>query len=200
MSAENPKETLLFSSSDYDNEELARLVELQRRQTELLQPDIDDFILENNDEDDDDFSVTGPRSSLKKGPTVPDMRFEKQFEKSVAHLQEEGASNMAIFWSVVIKDQIIVPFISGFTWNMCSTAWKWYRMRGVVNAKSPKKFGFFKSIQHGISECSKYVQAIINMMQMFLIMLVYHYDRVIFNVFKANTQFLTQQQQPKLEF
>jgi hypothetical protein len=153
MSSTNPEDPLLFSSTDYNNEELARLVELQRRQTELLQPDIDEFILE--DEEDYDFSVTGTRSSHKKGPTVPDMRFEKQFEKSVAHLQEKGASKMAIFWSVVIKDQIIVPFISGFTWNICSTAWKWYRMRGVVNAKNPKKFGFFKGIQHGISECSK---------------------------------------------
>ncbi|RCI03783.1 hypothetical protein CU098_011924 [Rhizopus stolonifer] len=144
-------ESVLFSSSDYSNEELARLVELQRRQTELLQPDIDNVALATDD-DDDDFSVT---ARTPKAPTVPDMRFEKQFEKSVLHLQEKGASPLMIVWSAVIKDQIIVPFISGFTWSLCSTAWKWYRTRGVVNARSPRQFGFFRGIQHGVTEWTK---------------------------------------------
>lgn len=150
MSTDTTPEPLLFSSSDYDNEELARLVELQRRQTELLQPDIDNLDFED---DDDDFSVT---KSVKKGPTVPDMRFEKQVEKSISQLQEKGASNISILWSIVVKDNIIIPFISGFTWSICSTAWKWYRTRGVINAKNPaKKFGFFRGIQHGIAEWTK---------------------------------------------
>ncbi|CAO0802775.1 unnamed protein product [Mucor circinelloides] len=97
MSTDATSEPLLFSSSDYDNEELARLVELQRRQTELLQPDIDNLDFED---DEDDFSVTN--RAAKKGPTVPDMRFEKQVEKSIAQLQEKGASNFSIAWSIVL--------------------------------------------------------------------------------------------------
>lgn len=151
MSTDATSEPLLFSSSDYDNEELARLVELQRRQTELLQPDIDHLDFED---DEDDFSVTN--RAAKKGPTVPDMRFEKQVEKSIAQLQEKGASNFSIAWSIVVKDNILIPFVSGFTWSVCSTAWSWYRARGVVNARNPaKKFGFFRGIQHGIAEWTK---------------------------------------------
>ncbi|KAI8636839.1 hypothetical protein BD408DRAFT_76370 [Parasitella parasitica] len=154
MSAQVRTEPSLFSSSDYDNEELARLVELQRRQTELSQPDIDDLDFEDDqDDDDDDFSISKP---IRKRPTVPEMRFEKQVENSITQLQEKGASNASIFWSVVVKDNIIVPFVSGFAWNVCSTAWKWYRTRGVINARSPaKKFGFFRGIQHGIAEWTK---------------------------------------------
>lgn len=145
-----PGETeTLFSSSDYDGEELARLLELQRRQTELRNPDMDGLVI---DQDDDDFSVTAPR---RKAPTVPDMRFEKQFEKSVQHLLESGASPMGILWSAVIKDQIIVPLISGFTWSICANAWTWYRTKGVINAKNPRKSGFFKSITNGITQCIK---------------------------------------------
>ncbi|KAL9559035.1 hypothetical protein MBANPS3_000598 [Mucor bainieri] len=158
--ADTITESLLLSSSDYDNEELARLVELQRRQTELLQPDIDtlDFDDDDDDQEEDDFSVTNKRASLRKGPTVPDMRFEKQVEKSIALLQEKGASNFSILWSVVVKDNILIPFVSGFTWSVCSTAWTWYRTRGVVNARNPaKKFGFFRGIQHGIAEWTKLV-------------------------------------------
>jgi hypothetical protein len=143
------EETLLFSSSDYSSDDLERLLELQRRQHDLRDPSKEGFVV---DDDNDDFSVT---RNVKKGPTVPDMRFEKQFEKSVQHLIESGTSPMGIFWSAVIKDQIIVPFISGFTWSLCSNAWLWYRTKGVINAKSTKKFGFFKGIKHGISECIK---------------------------------------------
>lgn len=147
------EETLRFTSNDYSEEELTRLMELQRRQTELLRPDIDSL---DDFEDDDDFSVTDRKGkSVKQGPTVPDFRFEKQFEKAVLSLKEGGASNTSVFFSAVIKDQIIIPFVSGFTWNICSTAWKWYRTRGVVNARNPKKFGFFRGIQHGITEWTK---------------------------------------------
>jgi hypothetical protein len=158
------EETLLFSSSDYNSDDLARLLELQRRQAELRDPNVEEFVLdeeeEEEEEEDDDFSVTGgSRRNNKKGPTVPDMRFEKQFEKSIESLREKGTSNMGILWSAVIKDQIIIPFLSGFTWNLCSVAWKWYRTssRGVINAKGPagKRFGFFKGIQHGVSEWTK---------------------------------------------
>jgi hypothetical protein len=145
------EQPFLFSSSDYDEEELTRLLELQRRQAELLRPDIDNL---DDFEDDDEFSVTG-RKERKQGPTVPDFRFEKQFDKAVSTLKEGGASNASVFFSAVVKDQIIMPFVTGFTWNVCSTAWKWYRARGVINARSPKKFGFFRGIQHGITECTK---------------------------------------------
>ncbi|GAA5806484.1 hypothetical protein HPULCUR_012018 [Helicostylum pulchrum] len=144
-------ETLLFSSSDYDSDDLARLLELQRRHAELRDPAMESLVV---DDDDDDFSVTAPR---KKGPTVPDMRFEKQFEKSIQNLLDSGTSPMGILWSAVVKDQIIVPFISGFTWSICSNAWSWYRTKGVINAKNPKKFGFFKGVKHGVSECIKSV-------------------------------------------
>jgi hypothetical protein len=150
----NTGETLLFSSSDYNSEDLARLLELQRRQTELRYATKEGFEIDEEEEE-DDFSVTGKSTNKKKGPTVPDMRFEKQFEKSVQALKENGASNVGIFFSAVIKDQILIPFVSGFTWSLCSNAWKWYRTRGVINAKNPKKFGFFKGAQHGISEYTK---------------------------------------------
>ncbi|KAI8382382.1 hypothetical protein BD560DRAFT_221929 [Blakeslea trispora] len=138
-------ENVLFSSSDYDSDELARLADLQRRQTEMLRPDIDNLEFDIDDADlDDDFSITG---RTPKPPTVPDMRFEKQFEKSVSHLKEQGASTWMILWSAVIKDQIIMPFVQGFIWSLGGTAWKWYRTRGVVNARNPQKSGFFKDIQ-----------------------------------------------------
>lgn len=143
------QETLLFSSSDYSSDDLERLLELQRRQHDLRDPSKEGFVV---DDDNDDFSVTRRE---KKGPTVPDMRFESQFDKSVQHLIESGTSPMGIFWSAVIKDQIIVPFVSGFTWSLCSNAWLWYRTKGVINARSPKKFGFFKGIGHGVSEWTK---------------------------------------------
>lgn len=146
-------ETLLFSSSDYNSEDLARILELQRRQTELRDESKEGFEI---DEEEDDFSVTGGNREQKKGPAVPDMRFEKQFEKSVQALREGGSSNIGIFFSAVIKDQILIPFVSGFTWSLCSNAWKWYRTRGVIN-KSPKKFGFFKGAQDGISGFSRYL-------------------------------------------
>lgn len=152
----NTGETLLFSSSDYNSDDLARLLELQRRQAELRDATKEGFEIDEDD-DDDDFSVTGRSAKARKGPAIPDMRFEKQFEKSVQVLREKGASNASIFFSAVIKDQIIIPFVSGFTWSLCSNAWKWYRTRGVVNARSPKKFGFFKGVQHGISEYTKLV-------------------------------------------
>ncbi|KAI7907448.1 uncharacterized protein BX663DRAFT_490945 [Cokeromyces recurvatus] len=139
------------SSYDFTEKETARLFELQRRQNELLRPDIDksEEELLKLDEDMDDFSVLKKR----KGPTVPDLRFEKQFEASLARLKENGASNISIFYSAVIKDQIIMPFISGFAWNVCSAAWKWYRTKNVMNTK--KKIGFFHGIQNMMTQWSK---------------------------------------------
>ncbi|KAI8879304.1 hypothetical protein K501DRAFT_257003 [Backusella circina FSU 941] len=152
-------ETPLFSSSDYNNEELVRLVELQRRHTELLNADIDGMnVLDEEDEDDDDsteFSV----HAKPKGPPVPDMRFEKQFEKAVLDLKEKGTSRIGIIWSAVIKDQIIVPFISGFAWSMCSTAWKWYRIRGkvVTTNKDKSSSGFLRGLKYGFANWSRNV-------------------------------------------
>ncbi|OBZ89733.1 hypothetical protein A0J61_02206 [Choanephora cucurbitarum] len=146
-------ENVLFSSSELDRDELARLAELQRRQTEMLRPDVDNLKFDSDDgEIDDDFSVTG---RTPKPPTVPDLRFEKQFEKSVLQLKEQGASTWMILWSAVIKDQIIMPFLQGFVWSLGGTAWKWYRTRGVVNARNPQKSGFFKGIQVRMTEWIK---------------------------------------------
>jgi hypothetical protein len=149
----NEQDTLLFSSNDYNDEDLARLLELQRRQSELRDASMEEFIVDEELDDDDDFSVTAP-SKKRTTHTVPDMRFEKQFEKSVQHLKENGASTLTIVWSTIIKDQIIMPFFSGFLWNVSGVAWKWYRTRGVVNSGN-KQFGIFKGVKYHVSQWTK---------------------------------------------
>ncbi|KAI9477740.1 MAG: hypothetical protein EXX96DRAFT_538917 [Benjaminiella poitrasii] len=141
--------TAFISSDNLSSEELARLIELQRRQNELLRPDIDSKDQELLNEENDDFSVT-----KRKRPAVPDMRFEKQFEASVLRLREKGASNLSIFCSAVLKDQILMPFISGFAWNVLSSTWKWYRTKKAVN-NSRKNTGFFRGIQHIVTGWSR---------------------------------------------
>ena len=137
----------LLPSGSYTTEELARLAELQKRHSELRDASKEEFILD--DEEDDDFSVHA-RDTQKKGPTIPDMRFEQQVDKSIHVLKEAGASNTQIFFSVVIKDQILIPFASGFVWSLCSNAWIWYRTKGIVN-KDPKKLGLFAGIGAGLT-------------------------------------------------
>jgi hypothetical protein len=152
-------ETPLFSSSDYNNDELVRLVELQRRHTELQNADIDSMNALDDDEEDDDDDTEFSVHAKPKGPPVPDMRFEKQFEKAVLDLQAKGTSRFGIIWSTVIKDQIIVPFISGFAWSICSTAWKWYRIRGKVLTTNKDKVAssssFVRGLKHGFANWTR---------------------------------------------
>ncbi|KAI8984530.1 hypothetical protein BDF20DRAFT_834031 [Mycotypha africana] len=148
-------EPFLLSTNESDEsqeEELARLTELQRRQTEMLRPDIDNFVADDDHSDaDDDFSVTAAHNNndqlrTKRVP-VPEMRFAKQFENSVNALQAKGASSLAIFWSAILIDQIVMPFVSGFGFCMASAGWRWYRARGVINARQPRKGGLFRNIK-----------------------------------------------------
>jgi hypothetical protein len=128
-----------------DDEHMQRLLELQRRELEILRATRE---LEGDSTSDDDEYERGGHLSLR--PTVPDMRFEKQFERSVRELKESGASTMTIFLSAVIKDQVIMQFITGFTWCVAGHAWKWYRLRGQrVNNK--ESFVFLRGIKHGLT-------------------------------------------------
>ncbi|KAI8994660.1 hypothetical protein BDB01DRAFT_831622 [Pilobolus umbonatus] len=130
----------LFWSDDYEEQELARLQELQQRHIDLINKNIEDALISDDEED--------RLSSLRerKAPAIPEMRYEKQFDNAVQHLQESGVSTGAIIWSVVIKDQMIVPFISGFTWCLGTSAWKWYRLHGrIVKSSDNKKTGGFFS-------------------------------------------------------
>ncbi|CEG84438.1 hypothetical protein RMATCC62417_18240 [Rhizopus microsporus] len=139
-------------------EEIEQLVELQRRHTETRKVHIDNIIV---DEDDDSFSVHEKHPRLN-APPVPDFRYEQQVEKTIKSLRDKGTSPIGIFWTIVIQDQIILPFVSGFAWCICSNAWKWYRTRGVVNKQTPKRtMGFFRGLQHGITEWTKSVYNVI---------------------------------------
>ncbi|EIE80449.1 hypothetical protein G6F46_010571 [Rhizopus delemar] len=136
-------------------EEFERLVELQRRYTESRDPNVDNIAFDTDD--DDDFSV---HAKHMNAPPIPDMRYEKQVETAIQNLRNKGTSPLGIFWTVVIKDQIIVPFISGFVWCVGTHAWSWYRSRGAVK-NSKKTIGFFRGLHHGISEWTKSIYNVI---------------------------------------
>lgn len=142
-----------YRTSTQDHQDFEHLVELQRRYAETRNSKVEDISLD--EDEDDDFSVHAKSTELQ-APPIPDMRYEKQVEASIKSLREKGTSPIGIFWAIVVKEQIIVPFISGFVWCVGTHAWSWYRTKGVVNAKSPKRtFGFFRGLHHGITEWTK---------------------------------------------
>ncbi|KAI8393372.1 uncharacterized protein BYT42DRAFT_609169 [Radiomyces spectabilis] len=128
-----------FESSN--EAELARLMELQRLEQQAFLNHID---FNDIDSDASDFDVRRRSStSAVLRPPMPDLRFGQQFNKTVENLQANGASGASIFFSAVIKDQIIIPFVSGFTWSLGSHLWRWYRpRRKPVNAGNSNGNGF----------------------------------------------------------
>ncbi|CAO3598047.1 unnamed protein product [Absidia cylindrospora] len=129
-----------------DDEEIQQLLELQRRELEILNATRE---FEQGETSDNDEYTDGTRQ-INLRPTVPDMRFEKQFEQSVEVLKANGASNTTIFLSAVIKDQVVMQFITGFTWCLAGHMWKWYRLRGQ-RANNKESFVFLRGIKHGLA-------------------------------------------------
>ncbi|KAI8099991.1 uncharacterized protein BX664DRAFT_322587 [Halteromyces radiatus] len=126
--------------------EYERLIELQRREMELL-AQTREF---EDDLSDDDYNDTR-LVDLRQAVTVPDMRFEKQFERTVATLKANGASNTTIFLSAVIKDQVVMQFISGFTWCLAGHAWRWLRLRNQRVNNNKESYHFLRGIKYGLS-------------------------------------------------
>ncbi|KAI9280521.1 hypothetical protein BY458DRAFT_538328 [Sporodiniella umbellata] len=143
-----PEDFPIDSSSAQD---LERLAEIERRLFETRNAEVEDLTI-----DDDDFSVH-PKHEFH-APPIPEMRYEKQVDATIKSLREKGTSPIGIFWAVVVKDQIIFPFVGGFVWCIGTSAWSWYRTRGVVNSKTPKRtLGFFRGLHHGITQWTKSV-------------------------------------------
>ncbi|ORZ01611.1 hypothetical protein BCR43DRAFT_487213 [Syncephalastrum racemosum] len=141
--------------SDYTDEELLRLLELQRRERQRFYEGGDplDFDLDRHDR---------MRHVLKR-PAIPDMRFESTFDRSIETLQEQGASPLQIFWSAVVVNQFIMPFVNGFGWAVLSHMWRWHRIRAKYPARriTPSSSGetggssFLRGLKYGITQWSK---------------------------------------------
>ncbi|KAI8147546.1 hypothetical protein BJV82DRAFT_552397 [Fennellomyces sp. T-0311] len=128
---------------DYTDDELIRILERQREEHQRFFESGD--ILDDIDHDDRHLGI--------KRPPVPDMRFEPQFRKSVAAMRENGATNAQIFFSAVIVNQFVMPFINGFSWSLLSHVWRWWRVRDATAAARPSsQSSFFRGLKHGISK------------------------------------------------
>ncbi|KAG0170093.1 hypothetical protein DFQ28_010946 [Apophysomyces sp. BC1034] len=125
-----------YASLYQHDEELARLYERQRLERARLYGNFESVDIDDNDDDADSEVVRNPLNR----PAIPDLRFENQFSNSVKALQSKGATRSQIFFSVVIKDQIILPFLSGFSWSLCSHLWRWWRLRGKNQQKESSAF------------------------------------------------------------
>ncbi|KAI8060099.1 hypothetical protein BC940DRAFT_312759 [Gongronella butleri] len=129
-----------------------RLREMQQREQDILAETraLQGDSWDEDDDSDDERRRRGSRLHLAR-PSVPDQRFEKQFERSVNALKEQGASRTTIFLSAVVKDQVIMPFINGFVWCIAGHAWRWYRMpRGQRKAAARESSSFLRGIKHGV--------------------------------------------------
>ncbi|KAL0085152.1 hypothetical protein J3Q64DRAFT_1745824 [Phycomyces blakesleeanus] len=125
--------------------EIARLMELQRLEQQKFysyNSDIDGMVVDDLDSD------FGDARTVSR-PAIPEMRFEQQFNQNIAKMEAEGASYTRIFLSAVIKDQLIVPFMSGLTWSLGSHLWLWYRTPSprVARRSSPFLLGLRQSIK-----------------------------------------------------
>ncbi|KAI9257385.1 hypothetical protein BDA99DRAFT_516297 [Phascolomyces articulosus] len=134
--------------ADYSDDELIRILERQRQEHQRF--------FEGGDIIDDDIDHDNRHLGGIKRPPVPDMRFEPQFRKSVAALREQGASNAQIFFSTVIVNQFIMPFINGFSWSLLSHVWRWWRVRDATKAhttaSSSSGSSFIRGMKYGISK------------------------------------------------
>ncbi|KAJ2955413.1 hypothetical protein NQZ79_g8586 [Umbelopsis isabellina] len=84
-------------------------------------------------------------------PPIPDMRFEKQINRSIEVLQAKNASALHIFLSVVLKDQIIMPFLNGFFWGIGAHAVRWYRYRPKHGTSESHGNGYWRRLGHKIN-------------------------------------------------
>ncbi|RUO95860.1 hypothetical protein BC936DRAFT_143075 [Jimgerdemannia flammicorona] len=79
-------------------------------------------------------------------PAIPDMRFEQHLLKSVAAQVEQGRSKRHIFWTTIVRDQVIMPFFNGFAWKLAGLWWLWVRMRRHGSAGGR---GFWRGVWAG---------------------------------------------------
>ncbi|KAI7885659.1 hypothetical protein K492DRAFT_171208 [Lichtheimia hyalospora FSU 10163] len=133
---------------NYNDDELIRLLELQRREYQRFYEGGETFDL-------DDIDGQEHRHRGLKRPPVPDMRFEPQFNNTIAALQKSGASPTKIFVHGVIINQIIMPFINGFSWCLASHLWQWWRVRSKLPrpaSSSSSSSSFLRGIKYGIAK------------------------------------------------
>ncbi|ORX59733.1 hypothetical protein DM01DRAFT_1381266 [Hesseltinella vesiculosa] len=133
-----------------NDDNLKRLLAMQQREAEII---AESMALQGDDFSDDDDHGHRSRNALAHvRPPMPEMRFEKQFERSVQTLKEAGAGPLTIFLSAVVQDQIVMPLLNGFVWCLAGHAWRWYRMpkqqRAAVAGESSS---FVRGVQHGIA-------------------------------------------------
>ncbi|KAI9470407.1 hypothetical protein BDB00DRAFT_862833 [Zychaea mexicana] len=130
---------------DYNDDELIQILENQRREHQRFY-ESGDII---DDIDHDDRHLGGI-----KRPPIPDMRFEPQFRKSVATMREQGATNAQIFFSAVIVNQFVMPFINGFSWSLLSQVWRWWRVRDATKVRSTTSStsSFVRGMKYGIAK------------------------------------------------
>ncbi|CAO3689635.1 unnamed protein product [Umbelopsis ramanniana] len=95
--------------------------------------------------DDDDFD------DAPQLPPIPDMRFEHQVNRSIEALQQKNASNIHIVLSVIVKDQVVMPFLNGFFWGIGALALRWYRYRPKHGNAQSKGNGFWRGIGHKVN-------------------------------------------------
>ncbi|CAM0140619.1 unnamed protein product [Umbelopsis sp. WA50703] len=122
-----------------DEEEYIEYLRAQRRAYRA--PEGDRF----GNLDDDEFD------NAPHLPPIPDMRFEKQINRSIEALQSKNASNLHIFLSVVLKDHIIMPFLNGFFWGIGAHAVRWYRYRPKHGTSKSQGNGYWRRLGHKIN-------------------------------------------------
>lgn len=151
-------------SSDIYDDEIIRLIELQRRHRQRFYESGEPIDAHDIDRARSSFSFHNRRpsgSSLTR-PPVPDMRFEQQFNQTVASLKAEGATPLQIFLSAVVVNQFIMPFINGFSWCLLSHLWRWSRIRSKYPAAAEAKSSttadasssssFVRGLKYGIAK------------------------------------------------
>ncbi|KAI7864123.1 hypothetical protein BDF14DRAFT_1701827, partial [Spinellus fusiger] len=119
-------------SSEEPEDEIRHLMHLRRLQQQKYysyNPALDGLTIDSDSDNDYPAYTSRPRPRPRQAqrPVVPDMRFEQQFYQSVARLEEEGLSRTWVFVYAVLKDQLLVPFMSGLTWSLGAHFWLWYR-------------------------------------------------------------------------
>lgn len=137
-----------------EEDELRRILERQRRERQRFYENAEELEIDGVDDD-----VVEPAPRGLKRPPVPDMRFEQQFNKSIAGLKGEGASPLQIFYSAVLVNQFVMPFVNGFSWGLLGHLWRWYRVRSKypATATAPRETSssvssYTRGLKYGISQ------------------------------------------------
>ncbi|KAI9314916.1 hypothetical protein BX666DRAFT_1879363 [Dichotomocladium elegans] len=143
-----------MAAQQQDDEDLIRLLELQRQEYQRFYESGEIFDIEREEHHHE------RHARAMKRPQVPDMRFEQQFNKSIATMKANGATTLEILCREVIVGQFVMPFINGFTWCLASHMWQWWRVRSRLprrlapdnHASSPS---YFRGLKYGISRWLK---------------------------------------------